>query len=79
MRIMIEPQHSIYRQFRAILQNEGVELVIEPMVFGQIADLAFEFKVGAQPARHLRGDDHAGALRGSGSIGSEEGDDPFAV
>ncbi len=52
VRIMIEPQHSIYRQFRAILQNEGVELVIEPAVFGQIADLAFEFKVGA---RSLRG------------------------
>ena len=52
VRIMIEPQHSIYRQFRAILQNEGVELVIEPAVFEQIADLAFEFKVGA---RSLRG------------------------
>ena len=52
VRIMVEPQHSIYRQFRAILQNEGVELVIEPAVFGQIADLAFEFKVGA---RSLRG------------------------
>ena len=49
---MIEPQHSIYRQFRAILQNEGVELVIEPVVFHQIADLALEFKVGA---RSLRG------------------------
>jgi ATP-dependent Clp protease ATP-binding subunit ClpX len=53
VRIMIEPQHSIYRQFRAILQNEGVELVIEPMVFGQIADLAFEFKVGARSLRGL--------------------------
>jgi ATP-dependent Clp protease ATP-binding subunit ClpX len=52
VRIMIEPQHSIYRQFRAILQNEGVELVIEAAVFGQIADLALEFKVGA---RSLRG------------------------
>jgi ATP-dependent Clp protease ATP-binding subunit ClpX len=53
VRIMIEPQHSIYRQFRAILQNEGVELVIEPAVFGQIADLAFEFKVGARSLRGL--------------------------
>ena len=52
VRIMIEPQQSIYRQFRAILQNEGVDLVIEPVVFGQIADLALEFKVGA---RSLRG------------------------
>lgn len=52
MRIMVEPQHSIYRQFCAILQNEGVELVIEPAAFSQIADLAFGFKVGA---RSLRG------------------------
>jgi ATP-dependent Clp protease ATP-binding subunit ClpX len=52
VRIMVEPPNSIYRQFRAILQNEGVDLVIEPAVFGQIADLAFEYKVGA---RSLRG------------------------
>ncbi len=52
VRIMVEPPNSIYRQFRAILQNEGVDLVIEPAVFGQIADLALEYKVGA---RSLRG------------------------
>jgi ATP-dependent Clp protease ATP-binding subunit ClpX len=52
IRIMIEPQNAIYRQFRAILKNEGVDLVIEAPVFGQIADLALEYKVGA---RSLRG------------------------
>ena len=52
VRIMIEPQNALYRQFRAILKNEGVELVIEPPVFAQIADLALEYKVGA---RSLRG------------------------
>jgi ATP-dependent Clp protease ATP-binding subunit ClpX len=49
---MVEPKSSIYRQFRAILQSEGVELVIEPGVFQQIADLAIEYKAGA---RSLRG------------------------
>jgi ATP-dependent Clp protease ATP-binding subunit ClpX len=49
---MIEPHNAIYRQFRAILKNEGVDLVIEAPVFGQIADLALEYKVGA---RSLRG------------------------
>ena len=52
LKIMVEPRNSIYNQFREILKNEGVELVIEPQVFAQIADLAFEYKVGA---RSLRG------------------------
>ena len=52
VRIMTEPQSSIYKQYRQILQNDGVELIIEPPVFGQIADLAMEYKVGA---RSLRG------------------------
>ena len=52
IRIMTEPQNSIYKQYRQILQNDGVELIIDPPVFGQIADLAMEYKVGA---RSLRG------------------------
>jgi ATP-dependent Clp protease ATP-binding subunit ClpX len=52
VRIMTEPRHSIFNQFRQILQNEGVELKIEPAVFEQIADLAMEYKAGA---RSLRG------------------------
>jgi len=37
-------------------------------VFGQIADLAIEYKAGApEPARHLRGAADAGALRGPDS------------
>jgi ATP-dependent Clp protease ATP-binding subunit ClpX len=50
--IMIEPRNSIYNQFREILKDEGVELVIEQEVFRQIAEMAFEYKVGA---RSLRG------------------------
>ena len=52
VRIMTEPRNSIYRQYRQILQNDGVELSIEPVVFEQIADMAMEYKVGA---RSLRG------------------------
>lgn len=52
VRIMTEPENAIYKQYRQILQLDGVELTIEPLVFEQIADLAMEYKVGA---RSLRG------------------------
>jgi ATP-dependent Clp protease ATP-binding subunit ClpX len=52
VRIMIEPRNSIYNQFREMLRDEGVELHIEHAVFQQIAEMAFEYKVGA---RSLRG------------------------
>ncbi|CAG0934654.1 MAG: ATP-dependent Clp protease ATP-binding subunit ClpX [Rhodocyclaceae bacterium] len=52
VRIMTAPRNAIYRQFREILQGEGVELTIDPPVFEQIAELAIEYKVGA---RSLRG------------------------
>ena len=52
VRIMTVPRNAIYRQFREILQGEGVELTIEAEVFEQIAELAIEYKVGA---RSLRG------------------------
>ena len=52
VRIMTEPQNALYKQFRAIMQRDGVELKIVPQVFEQIADLAMEYKAGA---RSLRG------------------------
>jgi len=52
VKIMVEPRNSIYNQFREILKDEGVELEIELEVFRQIAEMAFEYKVGA---RSLRG------------------------
>ncbi len=52
VRIMIEPQNSIYGQFREVFRNEGVELVVEQKAFDQIAELAFEYQNGA---RSLRG------------------------
>lgn len=52
VRIMIEPKDSIYRQYREMLKEDGVELSIKPVVFEQIAELAMDYKVGA---RSLRG------------------------
>lgn len=52
VRILTEPKNSIYNQFREIFKNEGVELNVEDKVFGQIADIALEYKTGA---RSLRG------------------------
>jgi ATP-dependent Clp protease ATP-binding subunit ClpX len=52
VRVMTEPKDCIYGQFREIFANEGVELTVEQRVFDQIAELAFEYKIGA---RSLRG------------------------
>jgi ATP-dependent Clp protease ATP-binding subunit ClpX len=52
VKIMIEPRNSIYNQFRETLREEGVELEIQHAAFLQIAEMAFEYKVGA---RSLRG------------------------
>lgn len=52
IRVMVEPKNSLYRQFRQMLQDHGVELRIAPEVFDQIADLAIEYSTGA---RSLRG------------------------
>jgi ATP-dependent Clp protease ATP-binding subunit ClpX len=51
-RVMVEPKNALYRQFQAILAQEGVQLVVHSRVFQQIADIALEYKSGA---RSLRG------------------------
>jgi len=53
VRIMTEPANSLYTQFRDIFRSEGVELVVAPAVFEQIADLAIEYKNGARSLRGL--------------------------
>ena len=53
VRIMTEPANSLYRQYRDIFKGEGVELMVEPAVFEQIADLAVEYKTGARSLRGL--------------------------
>jgi len=52
VRIMTEPRNALYQQFREVLKGEGVELLIEPRVFEDIASLAIEYQIGA---RSLRG------------------------
>jgi ATP-dependent Clp protease ATP-binding subunit ClpX len=52
VKVMTEPRNCLYDQFREVLRREGVELVIGPRVFEEIASLAAEYKVGA---RSLRG------------------------
>ena len=51
-RIMSVPKNAIYHQFREIFHAEGVELVVAPRVFEQIAEIAIEYKTGG---RSLRG------------------------
>ena len=53
VRIMTEPRNCIYRQFQAILKNEGIELVVAQRAFEEIADLAIEYKSGARSLRGL--------------------------
>lgn len=53
VRILVEPRNCIYRQFQAILRAQGVELVVAPRVFGELADLALEYKSGARSLRGL--------------------------
>jgi ATP-dependent Clp protease ATP-binding subunit ClpX len=53
MLIRIDRTQLIYRQFRAILKNEGVDLVVAPRAFEEIADLAIEYKSGARSLRGL--------------------------
>lgn len=52
MQILTEPRDAICRQFQELFRAEGVDLLVEPLVIGQIADLAIEYKIGA---RSLRG------------------------
>ena len=53
VRIMTEPRNCIYRQFQAILKNEGVDLAVATRAFEEIADLALEYKSGARSLRGL--------------------------
>jgi ATP-dependent Clp protease ATP-binding subunit ClpX len=53
VRIMTEPRNCIYRQFQAILKNEGIDLVVAQRAFEEIADLAIEYKSGARSLRGL--------------------------
>jgi ATP-dependent Clp protease ATP-binding subunit ClpX len=53
VRILVEPRNCIYRQFQSILKAQNVELTVAPRVFGELADLAIEYKSGARSLRGL--------------------------
>jgi ATP-dependent Clp protease ATP-binding subunit ClpX len=53
VRIMSVPKNAIYHQFREIFHAEGVELVVAPPVFEQIAEIAIEYKTGGRSLRGL--------------------------
>ena len=53
MRILTEPKNAIVRQYKKLLQMDGVELVIEDDVLGFVVDKSIEYKLGARGLRSL--------------------------
>ena len=53
LRILTEPKNAIVRQYKKLLEMDGVELVIEEDVLGYIVDKAIEYKLGARGLRSL--------------------------
>ena len=53
LRILTEPKNAIVRQYKKLLEMDGVELVIEDDVLGFIVDKAIEYKLGARGLRSL--------------------------
>ena len=53
LRILTEPKNAIVRQYKKLLEMDGVELVIEDDVLEFIVDKAIEYKLGARGLRSL--------------------------
>ena len=53
LRILTEPKNAIVRQYKKLLEMDGVELVIDDDVLGFIVDKSIEFKLGARGLRSL--------------------------
>ena len=53
LRILTEPKNAIVRQYKKLLEMDGVELIIEDDVLGFIVDKAIEYKLGARGLRSL--------------------------
>lgn len=53
VRILTEPRNAMTRQYKALLQYDGVELVFEEAALGAIADKAIEMKIGARGLRSV--------------------------
>ena len=53
LRILTEPKNAIVRQYKKLLEMDGVELVIDDDVLGFIVDKSIEYKLGARGLRSL--------------------------
>lgn len=53
LRILTEPKNAIVRQYKKLLEMDGVELVIEDDVLEFIVDKSIEYKLGARGLRSL--------------------------
>ena len=53
LRILTEPKNAIVKQYKKLLEMDGVDLVIEDDVLGFIVDKAIEYKLGARGLRSL--------------------------
>ncbi len=53
LRILTEPKNAIVRQYRKLLEMDGVELVIDDDVLEFVVDKAIEYKLGARGLRSL--------------------------
>ena len=53
LRILTEPKNAIVRQYKKLLEMDGVELVINDDVLGFVVDKSIEYKLGARGLRSL--------------------------
>ena len=53
VRILTEPKNSMTRQYQALMNYDGVELVYEPEALEAIADKAIQMKIGARGLRSV--------------------------
>ena len=53
LRILTEPKNAIVRQYKKLLEMDGVELVIEDAVLEYVVDKSIEYKLGARGLRSL--------------------------
>jgi ATP-dependent Clp protease ATP-binding subunit ClpX len=52
-RVIKEPKNSVYRQYQALLNVDGVELEVTDEALDQIAEIAHEQKTGARGLRSI--------------------------
>ena len=53
VRILTEPKNAMTRQYKALMEYDGVELEFEPEALEAVADKAIEMKIGARGLRSV--------------------------